>query len=119
MSNIDKAAETILPYTGDCDECMRLEGMCLDCVRESKDAALALDEAGLLVPDFPEPDECPIHILDPGWQLGSYDAYAAASTGCVWITNERGAEYPVPPSEAREIALRILAAAQRAEDMSQ
>lgn len=118
MSNIDKAAETILPYTGDCDECIRL-GACLDCVREAKDAALDLNEAGLLVPDFPEPDECPIHIPVPGWQLGSYDAYASASAGCVWITDEHGSEYPVPPSEAREIALRILAAAQYAEDTAQ
>ena len=39
MNNLDKAAELILPYIGDCAECDRIGDACLDCVREAKDAA--------------------------------------------------------------------------------
>ena len=50
MSNLDKLVELILPYTGDCGECDRIGDACLDCIREAKDAAKDIAEAGLLTP---------------------------------------------------------------------
>jgi len=55
MSNLDKAVDLILPYTGYCDECQRIGDACLDCIREATDAAQGLADAGLLAPDLPEP----------------------------------------------------------------
>ena len=49
MSNLDKLVELILPYTGDCGECDRIGDACLDCIREAKDAAKDIAEAGLLL----------------------------------------------------------------------
>lgn len=51
MRNLDKAADLILPHTGNCEKCESVGGACLDCEREANDAALALADAGLLVPD--------------------------------------------------------------------
>lgn len=55
MNNLDKLVELILPYTGDCDECDRIGDACLDCIHEAKDAAQNIADAGLLMPDLPEP----------------------------------------------------------------
>lgn len=55
MSNLDKAVDLILPYIGDCNECERIGGACLYCVREATDAAQNLADAGLLALDAPAP----------------------------------------------------------------
>lgn len=110
MSNIKKAAGVIDQWTK--------EGYELNsAVGSPHDIAERLAEAGLLAPDLPEPDGCPPDIHKPGWHLGiSIDAeYAAAFVGGVWVTGTTGWGVKYSPERAREVACKLLAAANHAE----
>ena len=73
-----------------------------------------LQDAGLLAPDLPEPDDCPQDIHTPGWHLEE-NFYAAPLGGIIWVTNERGWGRPKTVEEARTYAYKLLAAADYAE----
>lgn len=129
MNNLDKAAELILPYIGGCAECDRIGDACLDCVREAKEAAKDVAEAGLLAPDLPEPDH---DTRDPKWRA-EYEEEYGYSAPDVWckdpwlsvgvfpgsneITIWDGGEKlePFSIAEARKLAYCFLAAANHAE----
>lgn len=131
MNNLDKAAELILPYIGDCAECDRIGDACLDCVREAKDAAKDVAEAGLLAPDLPTPtkiedDEC---CWDKTHTHLAYDYQTGAEKkikvpGGVTVIQDENAEvwldvdygiHSLALGEARSLGLALLAAAQYAE----
>ena len=78
-----------------------------------------LAQAGLLAPDLPEPDECPPAIHKPGWNLDPFDfdtEYVGVFAGRVWVTDWQGLGYNFLPSQIRNVALALLAAAQYAEE---
>ena len=132
MNNLDKAAELILPYIGDCAECDRIGDACLDCVREAKDAAKDIAEAGLLAPELPTPTNFYEHayiwnkthkclaydyqtgeekkIKVPGGVTAFQDENAA-----VWLDIDYGI-HSLTPNDARSLGLALLAAANYAEE---
>ena len=98
MSNLDKAADLILPHTGNCEKCESVGGACLDCEREANDAAQALAAAGLLAPDAPEPQE---YDGDLVWPLADPDGWAVTATDdYIRLSDERGALVMVVDLEA-------------------
>lgn len=118
MNNLDKAAELILPYIGDCAECNRIGDACLDCVREAKDAAKDVAEAGLLAPDTPQPFF--EHGHGPNWEIPINDQGGGVATvrtliGDVFI-ERHGHGFITNPEEARKIAAALLAAADYSEE---
>ena len=114
MSNIERAAETILTYVAS-PECYDPEITCLGCIEDAHQAAHDLDNKRLLAPDLPEPDDCPQDIHTPGWHLDALGKYAAVLAGKVWITDERGWGRSFSPDKAREMGLKLIAAADSAE----
>lgn len=117
MSNLDKAAELILPYIGDCAECDRIGDACLDCIREAKDAAKDIAEAGLLTPDLPEANDLDISAPDEKLWL------PCGPTGpSVWarpggrVRVRRIEPGDLTPDEARGVAYALLAAANYSEE---
>lgn len=73
-----------------------------------------LQDAGLLAPDLPEPDECPQDIHTPGWRIDQ-DKYAAVLAGQVHISDYFGWGNSYPPAVIRTMAYKLLAAADYAE----
>ena len=104
MTNIDRAAQVILQSTA----CTATE------------VSQALADAGLLMPDLPEPDR------DGRWWSENGENYDHVRLGSVYSDDDRvvisGGESPrtavvaLTRDEALELALALLAAANRAED---
>ena len=88
MSNLEKAVDLILPYTGDCDECERIGGACLDCVREATDAAQDLANDGLLAPDLPEP----AYFESGEVEWDTLDGYVNVENGLILVAHDERAE---------------------------
>ena len=117
MSNLDKLVELILPYTGDCGECDRIADACLDCIREAKDAAKDIAEAGLLTPDLPEANDLDISAPDEKLWLpcGPTGPSAWARPGGR-VRVRRIEPGDLTPDEARGVAYALLAAANYSEE---
>lgn len=110
MSNIDKAANMILAYTGDCDECERTGDACLDCVREATDAARDLADAGLLAPDLPAPAATSANGT-PVWRADDTMMVTRFPDGEIRMLLGWGHEARYTPDAARAQAALLLAAA--------
>lgn len=116
MTNLDKAAELILPYIGGCTECDRIGDACLDCTREAKDAVKDIAEAGLLAPELPDeswPQVWELNgflvtaIEDGGETIGLAEHEGDGNEGFGWFMDKH---------LARKLALAVLAAAQYAKE---
>lgn len=96
MSNIERAAEIIYQKTGDPYIVAPI--------------AKALEDAGLLMPDLPEPDDPTI----PEWEMPTNEHHAVSISryGTVRIWGDTSG---YTPAEAREVAAALLAAAAWAE----
>lgn len=117
MNNLDKAAELILPYIGGCAECDRIGDACLDCVREAKDAAKDIAEAGLLAIDLPEPNDPGIFVPDgKGWIPGGPHGPSVWTAPGSPIMVQRIEPGDLTPDEARGVAYALLAAANYSEE---
>lgn len=64
--------------------------------------------------DLPGPDDCPPDIHKPGWRLAE-NKYAAVLAGHVHISDRHGWGMSYSPREVREVAYKLLAAADHAE----
>lgn len=78
----------------------------------AKDVARRLDNAGLLAPDLPEPQE---HGGKLVWHLTDPDGFVTAIGGSVFLNDERGAVLTVDKNVARELGHIFLAAANHPE----
>ena len=96
MTNIDRAAEIIYQKTGD-------PYLVAPIVK-------VLEDAGLLMPDLPEPDDRSI----PEWEMlnNEHHAVSVSRYGTVRIWGDTSG---YEPAEARALAAALLAAANRAE----
>lgn len=66
--------------------------------------------------DLPAPDDCPVDIHQPGWQLDEYgNKFAAVLAGRVWITDSHGWGRSYDPDKIRTAAHKLLAAADEAQ----
>lgn len=112
MSNLDKAVDLILPYIGDCNECERIGGACLYCVREATDAAQDLADAGLLALDAPEP-----RIDIDEWQEWGHKhgPSVALENGKITVHIPDDISRELTREEARELAAWLNAAANHKE----
>lgn len=128
MSNLEKAVDLILPYTGDCDECERIGGACLDCVREAKEAAQDLANDGLLASDLLEP----AYFESGEVEWDTLDGYVNINDGLITVSYSETNEHddaptverltPEPgqlkfldPAAAKDIGTLLTAAAHHAE----
>ena len=115
MTNLDKAAELILPYIGGCTECDRIGDACLDCTREAKDAVKDIAEAGLLAPDLPDANDLDIPVPNgKAWLPCGLTGPSVWTAPGGRIMVQRVEPGDLTPAEARFFALAVLAAAQYA-----
>ncbi|MGC2866006.1 hypothetical protein ACMG4H_14260 [Corynebacterium glutamicum] len=97
MSNQERAAEIILGRT-------------------ATDAAQALADAGLLMPDLPEPNEEVIWYEDSGVWRDSFEVWASEHHGTIEISGMGQPQIHIPVGRAEHLALCIIAAAKLAEE---
>lgn len=122
MSNFDRAVKALNAQGAYCGQCSREPGDslddCRDCAAVLETYANALEEAGLLAPDLPEP--YPYSGASPCWYEGSFRAGISSTFGGhepkVTFTNlEPGGVVHMDSESARELAHALLAAAEHAE----
>lgn len=107
MSNIDKAIEVLNGQGACCGDCLREPGdplsYCGDCARCLSRYAQALADAGLLMPDLPEPDSCghDEYVAIARWGGTHMVLTTDISTGAASETEVRGGvtryDYAVSP----------------------
>lgn len=95
MSNREKAIQVIRRQTLVSD------------LATAKDVARRLDNAGLLAPDLPEPQEHGGKLI---WPLQDRDGFVTAIGGSVFLNDERGPVLCVDKNVARELGHIFLAA---------
>lgn len=74
----------------------------------------AIAEELLRFYDLPAPDDCPPDIHKPGWRLAE-NKYAAVLAGNIHISDKHGWGMSYSSREVREVAYKLLAAADHAE----
>ena len=113
MSNLEEAVDLILAYADDCYECARIGDSCPDCVREAKEAAQDLADAGLLTPDLPKP--LTAANGNPVWRADSTLMVTRYPDGEIAMLLNPKQEARYTPQTAREQAALLFAAANHAE----
>lgn len=108
MTNIDRAAQVIDTWIQD-------HTLTLD-TGNPHYLASALADAGLLAPELPEPSNPGIFVPNgAGWLPGGPDGPSVWTAPHGRIMVQRIEPGELTPDEARELALALLAAAERAE----
>lgn len=109
MNNLEKAAKLLMPNPRWCELVHKGEGgnPCMYCEADAEAGAVRLDDAGLITPDPPEPQE---HGGKLVWPLADPDGFVTAIGGSVFLSDERGPVLTVDKNVARELGHIFLAA---------